>query len=96
MYGPGMPILFKIINYIYPINYFSIGIITSLFYILNLFVCYLILLKLSDKIIATILLFILFILNPYPQVPWSDFYAGTCLTLFIYFLIDSKGNNLKL
>ena len=96
MYGPGMPILFKFINYIYPINYFTIGIITSLFYILNLFVCYLILLKLSDKIIATILLFILFILNPYPQVPWSDYFAGTCLTLFIYFLIDSKGNNLKL
>lgn len=96
MYGPGMPILFKIINYIYPVNYFTVGIITSLFYIFNLFICYLILLKLSNKIISTILLFILFILNPYPQVPWSDYFAGTCLTLFIYFLIDSKANNLKL
>ena len=90
MYGPGMPIFFKFINFFYPINYFTIGIITSIIYLLNLFISYLIFLKLSNRTIASILLLVLFILNPYPQVPWSDFYAGTCLTLCAYFMFNSE------
>lgn len=96
MYGPGMPIFFKIANYFYPINYFTIGVFTSLVYITNLLFCYLIFLKLSSRIIAITLLFIIFILNPYPQVPWSDFYSGFCITLFLYFLINSNDKNMKL
>ena len=93
MYGPGMPIFFKIINFFFPINYFSIGIVTSVVYIINLSLNYFIFLKLSNKTIATTLLFILFILNPYPQAPWSDFYAGLCLTLSAFFILKSNKQN---
>ena len=45
LWGPGLPILFNIINNFYDINYYSIGTITTLAYSLNLLLSYLIIKK---------------------------------------------------
>jgi len=86
LYGPGFPILLKIINYFYTINYFTIGVITSLVYCLNIIFIYLISLKISNKLNALIIVLIFFSFTHYPQTPWADFYAGFCITLSIFFV----------
>lgn len=96
LWGPGLPILFNIINNFYDINYYSIGIITTLTYSLNLLLCYLIIKKLSDRTIAIAISFSIFCLAPYPQTPWPDFYSGLCLTISCYYLITYTKSNLTL
>ena len=88
MYGPGQPILFRTINNIYKIDYYSIGAITCLVYLINLLFCFLIFKKLSNKYLAILLVFCIFALLPYPQVPWPDFYSGLCITLSCFFLVS--------
>jgi hypothetical protein len=86
LYGPGFPILLKIINFFYTINYFTIGVITSIIYCLNIIFIYLVSKKISNKINALIIILIFFSFTHYPQTPWPDFYAGFCITLSIFFL----------
>ena len=86
LYGPGFPILLKIINFFYTINYFTIGVITSIIYCLNIIFIYLVSKKISNKINALIIVLIFFSFTHYPQTPWPDFYAGFCITLSIFFL----------
>ena len=76
LWGPGQPILYFLINNFYKIDYYTIGIITSIVYFFFLMLSYLIIKKLSNKIIAISILFIIFCLLPYPQTPWPDFYSG--------------------
>ena len=97
LWGPGQPILYNAINKFYAINYYSIGLITSLAYALNLILIYVILLSLSSRIIALTIILFVFSLVPYPQVPWPDFYSGICLSLSCFFLIiKSKNQNIYL
>jgi len=86
LWGPGQPILYNIINHFYNINYYSIGIVTSITYCLNLLFSYLIIKKLSNRIIAITISFSIFCLLPYPQTPWPDFYSGLCLVISCYCL----------
>lgn len=90
MYGPGQSILFRIINNFYKIDYYSIGVITCLAYVTNLLFCFFIFKKLSNKYLALLLIFCIITLLPYPQVPWPDFYAGLCITLSCFFLINKQ------
>ena len=92
LWGPGQAILYDAINNFYNINYYSVGIVTSLVFSLNLLLSYAILRKLSDSIIAITLSFTIFCLVPYPQVPWPDFYSGFCITISCFFLITSNKN----
>jgi len=93
LWGPGLPIIFATIDNFFSINYYSIGIITSLTYSLNLLLSYIIIKKLSDRIIAIAISFCIFCLVPYPQTPWPDFYSGLCLTISCYFLTIRTKNN---
>ena len=93
LWGPGQPILYYLINNFYKIDYYTIGIITSITYCLFLLISYLILKKLCKRIIATSILFIIFCLLPYPQTPWPDFYSGLCLVLSCYYLNTANKNN---
>jgi hypothetical protein len=86
LYGPGFPILLKIINFFYTINYYTIGVITSVIYCLNIIFIYLTSAKISNKINAVIIVLIFFSFTHYPQTPWPDFYAGLCITTSIFFL----------
>lgn len=96
LWGPGQPILYYLINNFYKIDYYTIGIITSIIYCLFLLFSYLILKKLSNRIIAISIFFTIFCLLPYPQTPWPDFYSGLCLVLSCYYLNKAKKNNIIL
>ena len=97
LFGPGQPFLYNIINKFYTINYYSIGIITTIVHTLNLFLIYIILLNLSNRLIALVIFLFIFCLVPYPQVPWPDFYSGLCLTISCFFLtVPSKEKNIYL
>ena len=96
LWGPGQPILYFLINNFYKIDYYTIGIITSIVYFFFLMLSYLIIKKLSNKIIAISVLFIIFCLLPYPQTPWPDFYSGLCLVLSCYYLNSANKNNIIL
>jgi hypothetical protein len=96
LWGPGQPILYSLINNFYKIDYYTIGIITSIVYFFFLMLSYLIIKKLSNKIIAISILFIIFCLLPYPQTPWPDFYSGLCLVLSCYYLNSANKNNIIL
>ena len=93
LWGPGQPILYYLINNFYKIDYYSVGIITSIIYCLFLVFSYLILKKISNRIIALSIFFIIFCLLPYPQTPWPDFYSGLCLVLSCYYLNIKNKNN---
>jgi hypothetical protein len=92
VYGPGQPIFFKFINFFYNINLYSIGIITCIIYLLNIFFTFLILLKFSNKLTATTIIALIIAMVPYPQVPWPDFYSGFCLTISILSLTYYHNN----
>jgi hypothetical protein len=94
LWGPGLPILLATINKFFNVNYYSIGIITSITYSLNLLLSFIIIKKLSDQVIAIVMSFCIFCLVPYPQTPWPDFYSGLCLTISCYFLTIRTKNNL--
>ena len=93
LWGPGQPILYYLINNFYKVDYYTIGIITSIIYCLFLLFSYLILKKLCKRIIAISILFTIFCLLPYPQTPWPDFYSGLCLVLSCYYLNTANNNN---
>lgn len=86
LYGPGFSILLKIINSFFTINYYTIGLITSVIYCLNIIFIYFTSAKISNKIDAVIIVLIFFSFTNYPQTPWPDFYAGFCITSSIFFL----------
>lgn len=86
-YGIGQLVFFKLINYIYPINFSSIGTITAFIYCLNLIILYFILKKVSSEFIALFILTIIFFCKPYINYPWPDYLASFCLLSFSFFLI---------
>jgi len=92
-YGQGQVILFKFINTIYKIDYVSIGIVTSLFFSLSLLIFYNISRYLLGPLDSVLLLILLFLIHPYPQVPWPDYYSGFFLLAFFYAYIKLKNNS---
>ncbi len=93
-YGIGEALLFKFLDLYLPINYTSIGIITSIAYSLNLLVIYLGLKKICTTSISVLIIFIIFLIHPYAIYPWPDYWAGLFLSLACYCLLERKPNKL--
>jgi hypothetical protein len=93
-YGAGQLVFFKYINYIYQINFSSIGIITAFIYCLNLSLLYFILKKISSELIALFIIVVIFFCNPYINFPWPDYLASFCLLLFSFFILFFKKNGI--
>jgi hypothetical protein len=86
-YGVGESLLFKALNPFIPINFTSIGVLTSIAYCINLLLIYLNLKKISNGTLALILSVCVFLLNPYAIVPWPDYWAGLMLSAACFFLL---------
>ena len=93
-YGVGQLVFFKFINYIYPITFSSVGVVTSFIYCLNLFILYFILKKISSELIAFFILLLIFFCNPYTAFPWPDYLASFFLLLFCFFLLFFDKNKI--
>jgi|688.fasta_scaffold184905_2 hypothetical protein len=91
-YGVGQLILFKFINYFYVINFTSVGVITSIFYSLNLIIIYLIIKRIASTFIAFFILSVILFIHPFVFLPWPDYIAGLFLSLFCFFLIFGNSN----
>jgi len=86
-YGAGIPLLFKTINYVWPITYTNIGFLTSAVYAATLGILFLSVEKLSETKYAVALTVIAFLFHPYAVFPWPDYYAGFFLALACYVLL---------
>jgi hypothetical protein len=95
-YGVGQSMLFHLLSPFIPINYTSVGILTSIAYILNLLFIYLNLKALSTRKMATLIVFGLFLFNPYAHVPWPDYWAGLFLTFAGYFLFFKNSRSIMI
>ena len=89
-YGIGQPVLFKFLNYFFPINYTSIGIATSIAYALNLLIIYFNIRKLGNSSLAILITAVAFLLHPYAIYSWPDYWAGLALSLSCYFLLSEN------
>lgn len=86
-HGLGQIILFNLVDKFKKIDLVSIGTITALFYSLNFIILFKIFSIISSRIISLSLVFILFLIHPFIILPWSDYYSGLCLNLFIYIFL---------
>jgi hypothetical protein len=93
-YGQGQTVLLYIIDKIFKINFFSIGIVVQIIYCLNLIFIYKIFCFFTEKRYALLILFFIFLIHPYIIYPWPDYYSGLCLTLSAYFLLINKSYNI--
>jgi len=93
-YGQGQTMLLYIIDKIFKINFFSIGIVVQIIYCLNLIFIYKIFCFFTEKRYALLILFFIFLIHPYIIYPWPDYYSGLCLTLSAYFLLINKSYNI--
>ena len=92
-YGAGQPIFFMLMSYFFPITLTSIGIMTSSIYALTLLVLFYSILKISNQLIALIIMTFIFILHPYAIYPWPDYFAGFFLALSCLMLTGKKDSN---
>lgn len=86
-YGIGQMVLFKLLHSIFPINFTSIGLITSLVYSLHLLLIFFGVKKISNSKLALLITTTAFFIHTYAIYPWSDYYAGFCLTLACYLML---------
>ena len=93
-YGQGQTALLYIIDKVFEINFFSIGIIVQIIYCLNLIFIYKIFSFLTEKYYALLIIFFIYLIHPYIIYPWPDYYSGLCLTLSAYFLLTNKNYNI--
>jgi hypothetical protein len=93
-YGQGQTIFLFIIDKVFNINFFTIGIVVQLIYCLNLLLIYRIICLLTKKYYALLILFFIYLIHPYAVYSWPDYYSGLCLTLAAYFLLKNKKYNI--
>ena len=93
-YGQGQTIFLLIIDKVFNINFFTIGIIVQIIYCLNLILIYRVICFLTKKYYALLILFFIYLIHPYAVYVWSDYYSGLCLTLTAYFFLKSKEYNI--
>ena len=92
-YGVGQFLLFKLLSSAMPINYTTVGIITSFVYALyfpTLFVC---IKHLSSSTLAVLITTVAFLIHPFAIYPWPDYFAGACLSIFCCLLVLGKENS---
>ena len=68
----------------------SIGIITGLFYSLNIFLSYKIFLKFLPKYISFLTTFLLFLLHSYIRLPWANYFSYTFQLFSILLLLSER------
>jgi hypothetical protein len=93
-YGQGQTIFLFIIDKVFNINFFTIGIVVQVIYCLNLILIYKIICFLTKKYYALLILFFIYLIHPYTVYAWPDYYSGLCLTLAAYFLLKNKKYNI--
>jgi hypothetical protein len=89
-HGIGNFIVYDLINYFYKINFTSIGLITCIFYYLNLIILYLIIKKVLNSYAAIITISLIFFVHPFILYPWSDYMAGLSLSIFFYLTLFNR------
>jgi len=89
-YGQGQTLFLYIVDKIFEVNFFTIGIITQVIYSLNLILIYKIFCIFLKKKYALLILFFIYLIHPYIVYPWPDYYSGLCLTLSAYLLLSNK------
>lgn len=89
-YGIGQPIVFNFLNHLFPVNFSTVGIVTSAVYVLNLWVLNRGMKWIAGGAIAALMSFILFLIHPFAIYPWPDYWAGLCLSLASFFWIKNS------
>lgn len=92
-YGQGQTLFLFIIDKVFEINFFTIGVVTQIIYSLNLILIYKVFCSFLKKKHALIILVFIYLIHPYIIYPWPDYYSGLCLTLSAYFLLNNKNYN---
>lgn len=86
-YGAGQAILFRVLSFVLPINYTSVGILTSVAYALHLLVLFACVRRISNAKLALQITAIAFLIHPFAIYPWPDYFAGLCISLACYCLL---------
>lgn len=89
-YGQGQTLFLYIVDKVFEINFFTIGIVVQLIYCINLILVYKVFCFFLKKIHALLLLVFIYLIHPYAIYPWPDYYSGLCLTLVAYFFLKKK------
>ena len=92
-YGVGQMILFKLLSYAIPINYTTVGIITSFAYALNFPILFACVKRISKSTHAILITALVFLIHPFAIYPWPDYFAGLSISLSCYFLVTAKQDN---
>ncbi len=95
-YGEGQIVFLSLINRIYKIDIYTLGIISSLVFSLKFFLVFQILKKIiTSKVLALICTTLIFVSITYSQIPWPDLYSGLFLLIFFYlFIINFEEQNI--
>jgi hypothetical protein len=89
-YGQGQTLFLYIVDKVFDINFFTIGIVVQLIYSINLFFIYKVFCTFLRKQYALLILLLIYLIHPYIIYPWPDYSSGLCLTLAAYFLLIKK------
>jgi hypothetical protein len=94
-YGVGQALLFKLLHYVLPVNYTSIGIFTAFVYALSIVVLYLGTRKLAGSVLAILISLAGVLLHSFAIYPWPDYYAGLCLMVACYLMIGPEDGRVR-
>jgi hypothetical protein len=93
LYGIGTPSINAISLFLFGKNFFSIYLMTNIFYFLSIFFILLISLKIKKNIdLIDNLLFITIFINiyPVPNIPWSTYLSYFPIVLSLYFILEKN------
>ncbi len=85
-YGAGQAMFFRLASILIPIDYTSIGVVTSVVYSLTLVLVYLAARALASPSIAAVVTGLVLVAHPFAVLPWPDYYAGFCLAAAVLLL----------
>jgi len=89
-YGLGQPFLYQFLSQFFPINFSTIGMITSVVYALHLGLIYAISRKIGGPLLAAFIYGVTFLIHTYSISPWPNYYAGVCLSSAILLLLQDQ------
>lgn len=95
-YGLGQPQLFHLLSHFIPINFSTIGIITSVTYALNLAVLFLVVKKIGNTALAILIYAIATLIHSYVNFPWPDYYSSLFLSISILMLLQERRDHYSL
>ncbi len=86
-YGLGQPFLFQFLNYLFPINFSTVGMVTGVVYAINLCMLFAVVKKIGGSSLALMIYAMALLIHTYSIFPWPNYYSGLFLTCAIYMLI---------